>query len=397
MAAPPHHLAVRLDEAMGACVNRRLAVLASRATLGGWWRYQAKMSPRMVYRMRASITVMKATEMAAAQRARRVRLLGRDNGAGLGRDMALLAGALESMGLSVDACLLPHRGRWAEWMTRLRRVGKPATFDLQIMLERVRPEFFRDARRQVLIPNPEYFRPRDRAALSRVDAIWTKTRHAGALFEPLGAAVHYLGFCSPDRHLPDVPRRRAFFHGPGRSGNKGTEALLQLWLQHPEWPELTLVWRRKGISASTLPANVTLVNDYLDDEAYRQLQNAHRFHLCPSRTEGYGHYIAEAMSCGAVVVTLDAEPMKELVTAARGVLVPAQRDGLQCLATLYTFEPAAMAAAIEQCIVMTDDRAAELGGCAQQWHRQQYGLMVDRLHAALRASGVDVPNAQGVG
>jgi glycosyltransferase involved in cell wall biosynthesis len=137
-----------------------------------------------------------------------------------------------------------------------------------------------------------------------------------------------------------------------------------------------------------MPPNVNLLRDYLDDAAYRQLQNEHRFHLCPSATEGYGHYIAEAMSCGALVITLDAEPMNELVTSERGVLVSAQPAGKQGLATLYAFEPIAMAAAIENCIAMTDAGAAELGASARTWYDQQSGLLAARLRDALSAIGV---------
>ncbi|MGZ7234501.1 hypothetical protein ACXWOU_09605, partial [Streptococcus pyogenes] len=85
-----------------------------------------------------------------------------------------------------------------------------------------------------------------------------KTRHAERLFGALGVPVRYIGFTSPDRRLPDLPRRHAFFHGPGRSMHKGTEALLQLWAAHPAWPMLTVVWRRKRIELGPLPANVTL-------------------------------------------------------------------------------------------------------------------------------------------
>lgn len=314
----------------------------------------------------------------------RIQLIGRDNGAGLSRDMTLLSEALAVCGQAVTRTALPHRGRGAEWLTRLRLAFGTPAFNLNVMLERVRPEFSRAARHTALIPNPEYFRLRDRAALGHVDWVWTKTRHATRLFEALGARVYYIGFSSPDRYLAAVPRRRAFFHGPGRSGNKGTEALLRLWSAHPEWPSLTLVWRRKNIDPASLPANVTLLADYLDDDSYRRLQNEHRFHLCPSRTEGYGHYIAEAMSCGAVVVTLDAEPMHELVTAQRGVLVPAQPAGTQDLATLYDFTDQDMAAAVERCLIMPEAEAEALSQAAMAWHAAEQSLLPQRLCQALK-------------
>ncbi|MDO1529805.1 glycosyltransferase [Fulvimonas sp. R45] len=313
----------------------------------------------------------------------RIQLLARDNGAGLSRDMALLAAALGEAGATVRTTALPHRGRLAEWLTRARLAGRAPAFDLNLMLERVRPEFARAARRNVLVPNPEYFRARDRAALACIDEVWAKTRHAGRLFAALGMPVRYIGFASPDRRDPAVPHRHAFFHGPGRSNNKGTAALLRLWASHPGWPTLTVAWRRKRVELDVPPANVRLIREHLDDDAYRRLQNEHRFHLCPSQTEGYGHYLVEAMSCGAVVVTLDAEPMNELVTAERGVLVPATATGTQDLATLYGFRDADMARVIERCVAMPEDEAGMLGAAARAWYEAERAAFPGRLRAAL--------------
>lgn len=312
-------------------------------------------------------------------------LIARDNAAGLSRDLALLAEALRHAGYPVQTTGLPHRGRFAEWRTRLQWMRRPPAFGVNIMLERIRPEFYRSARFNVLIPNPEYFRPLDRSALSSLDAVWVKTRHAERLFQGLNAKTRYIGFTSPDRLDSGVTRRRAFFHGPGRSANKGTQALLALWKKHPEWPVLTVAWRRKHIDIETPPPNVLLIRDHLSDGDYRRLQNEHRFHICPSQTEGFGHYLVEAMSCRAVVITLDAEPMHELVTAERGVLVPAAASGMQDLATCYTFAPDAMTAAIERCIAMDDAEADALGQAARQWFDAEHKELPHRLHHAIQA------------
>lgn len=313
----------------------------------------------------------------------RIQLLGRDNGAGLSRDLSLLAGALRDGGAMVDARGLPRRGRLAEWLTRLQgAIGTPR-YDVNLMLERIRPEFVRSAQRNVLVPNPEYFRPRDRRALARIDEVWVKTRHAAPLFEALGARTRWIGFTSPDRNDSSVPRRHAFFHGPGRSNNKGTAALLALWARHPEWPLLTVVWRRKRVDLDDVPANVRLLREHLDDADYRRLQNEHRFHLCPSQTEGYGHYLVEAMSCGAVVVTPDAPPMNELVTAERGMPVSARAVGQQDLATLYVADEEALCAAIERCIAMDVAEAEQLGHAARAWYEANRDAFPARLREAL--------------
>lgn len=315
----------------------------------------------------------------------RIQLLGRDNGAGLSRDLELLAEALRAGGATVDAHGLPRRGRLAEWLTRLRFATGAPRYDVNLMLERIRPEFFRAARRNVLVPNPEYFRPCDRQALAGIDEVWVKTHHAVPLFEALDARTRWIGFTSPDRNDPTVPRRHAFFHGPGRSNNKGTAALLQLWARHPEWPTLTVAWRRKRVELDHLPANVNLLRERLDDATYRRLQNEHRFHLCPSQTEGYGHYLVEAMSCGAVVIAPDAPPMDELVTVERGVPVEARAVGRQDLATLYAADEAALEAAVERCIAMQPDEAGRLGAAARAWYEANRDAFPARLQETLRS------------
>lgn len=311
-------------------------------------------------------------------------LIARDNGAGLSRDLALLAEALQRAGCDTQATGLPHRGGLAEWLTRLQLSRKTPGFDVNVMLERIRPEFHCAAHRNVLISNPEYFRAQDREALPSMDAVWVKTRHAERLFKALGANTRYIGFTSPDRFEPDVARRRAFFHGPGRSANKGTKALLALWKKHPEWPTLTVVWRRKRVDIDALPANVTVIREHVSDAEYRRLQNEHRFHLCPSQTEGFGHYLVEAMSCHAVVVTLDAEPMNELVTSERGLLVPSQAVGTQDLATLYGFDESAMEQAIERCLSMDMATAEQMGQAARTWYEGNHADLPRRLQEAIR-------------
>ena len=56
--------------------------------------------------------------------------------------------------------------------------------------------------------------------------------------------------------------------------------------------------------------NIDAHMGYLSDQELRTLQNQSAFHLCLSLTEGWGHYIGEALGVGAVTMTVDAPPMK---------------------------------------------------------------------------------------
>lgn len=308
-----------------------------------------------------------------------INLIARDNGAGLSRDMHLLANLLREGGHDLTITGLGHRSRLSNRLrrlyARLRRLVRGwfsgtfnARYDINIMLEHVRPESFDQAHVNILIPNPEWFREEWLRELTQIDLIFAKTRHAERIFSSLGCRTVFIGFTGNDYLDPDVPRQPTFFHGPGRSGNKGTMPLLELWAQHPEWPPLTAVWRRKHIELPAMPANVNLIREYLPEEEVRRLHNASTFHLCPSQTEGFGHSLIESLSTGCVTITTDAEPMNELVTPTRGVVVHAHEAGTQELATLYDFDLDAMRGAIERCISMSRDEQASLGHAAREWY-----------------------------
>lgn len=327
-----------------------------------------------------------------------VNVIARDTGAGLSVDLQIVAAALAAAGFEVTVTALGHRSRfvgkllygWSQARRRWQRLISKAPgyrHDINVMLERVQPELLADARRNVLIPNPEWFHRDWHRWLPQFDRVLVKTRHAEAIFDALGCGTRYVGFSSRDQWLPQVARRPQFLHLPGRSNNKGTQALLRLWAEHPQWPKLTVLWRSRDAAFAQAPGNVEWLRERLDDDALRQLQNAHAFHLCPSETEGYGHYLVEALGVGAVTATLDAPPMNELVTPERGVLCAAQPYGMQALATLYRFDGEAMCAAVERCIAMDEAERSAIGAHARRWFEDNARAFPARLRDALLELG----------
>ena len=314
-----------------------------------------------------------------------------NNGVGLSRDMALLKAALTTAGFDVTLTQI-GRGKLRKWfrpaITRARHalhrwLGGQRRHDATLMLEHIRPEEFGSARLHFFVPNPEWCLESDVAVLPQVDAVLTKTQHAGEIFSALHRSVAHIGFTSEDRHDASVSRRRAFFHLAGRSANKGTAALCALWARHPEWPVLTIVQNTRSSVPVTEANNIHYQLDYLDDGALRYLQNAHWWHLCPSETEGFGHYLLEAMSVGAIAITTNASPMNELVGSERGLLVSVGRTGVQNLATTHYFDQASMEVAIENAMAMTDAELHEMGGQARRWYLDNHANFPQRLHDAL--------------
>jgi hypothetical protein len=328
-----------------------------------------------------------------------VNLVAFENGVGNSRDIALLSAALGTLGCRVTLTVPTRHARrrrrlalvraFCETRRRLAATrhlrGATPRFDLTIMLEHVWPEQLHLGRRNVIVPNPEFFDRHDRHLLAAFDAVWTKTRNTHALFSAAGSRCQLIGFDSEDRWLPEVQREPVFLHLAGKSRMKGTERLLAAWARHPEWPQLTVLRSLDGAPPAPPAANVRDETRYLSDGELRVLQNRHRFHVCTSETEGWGHYLAEAESVGAIVLATGAAPMNELVAADRGLLLAATRAGRQHLATLWQFDEAALAAAVELARTLPAEEVERRGAAARAWFLANKADFPRRVAAALAA------------
>ncbi|WP_328590639.1 glycosyltransferase [Pseudoxanthomonas winnipegensis] len=316
----------------------------------------------------------------------RVRLITRDNGVGLRRDLVIMSRALASAQIGSQALAFGGSRMGNNLRQARARLGALATgrIETQIFLERVYRGCLPAARRNVLVPNPEWMLDKWLPLLPRFERVLCKTRHAERVFGALGCETRYIGFTSEDRFDASVPRRRAFLHVAGRSTAKGTEAVVQAWLRHPEWPTLTVVQSR-DVPRIVAP-NIHHRLDYLDDAQLRELQNAHAFHLCPSEAEGFGHYLVEALSTGAVVITTDGEPMNELVTPERGLLLQPSAQRAMALGTRYRVEAEAIEAVVERALALSPETCAALGEAARAFFLDNDAAFPQRLAQALQLS-----------
>lgn len=294
--------------------------------------------------------------------ARSIRLVARANKVGVDRDVTLLSQALSEWAPS------PTFSGYRSISPLRRFFGRPDPRETLVFLERVTARWLRTAGRYLLIPNQERYPRRLTGLLDRVDHVLAKSRHACRVFAEHHPSVHYLGFTSPDRLLPGVePDYGRFFHLAGGSALKGTEDLLELWARRPDWPTLTLVQHRTEALPDRVPENVELVDRYLPDDELGLLQNRCGIHLCPSRSEGWGHYLVEALSCRAVAVTTDGPPMNEHVGPERGVLVPWERQEPRKLGTNYYVDPEALEAAVDRLLDEPTEAKAARGRAARTW------------------------------
>ena len=335
----------------------------------------------------------------------RVNVVAWHNGGGLSRDVYILLDVLRASSYEAHingepaarSCLHPlrdqHRALNADWRRVQQKLAAQPRYEINLFLEEILPAYLPFARQQALIPNPEWFRPESAQALSTIDWVLCKTRSAQATFEALGRKTRFIGFTSFDRFDPGSGSSTplSFLHLAGRSWQKGTQALIELWGQRPDWPSLTLVQSpilADGTEAEPIEAdNVQHILKRLDDMTLQRHQNAHGIHLCPSEAEGFGHTIVEAMSCAALTLTTDAPPMNELVTPDRGVLVGYHRTYDQNLATAYEVSLADLERKIDRILTMDVATRRQLGIEAQCWYKRNDERFRRRLIATLEDMG----------
>ena len=324
-----------------------------------------------------------------------VQIISKSNGFGLTLDVEILARALQACGAEVSVKEIDRRDArrrrsrlvryWAfarrRWQQR--HPSKPARFDANLMIEHLWPEFVSEARVNIAIPNPEWFDHRDRRSLSLIDWVWAKTVSTQQIFTQAGKRTCLIGFDSRDRFDGSIERQPVCLHVAGKSQLKGTEPLLALWRRNPHWPTLIVV-QPSGRLEQLTAHNIEYRPEYLDDAELRRLQNRCLFHLCPSEAEGWGHYIVEAMSVGAIVITVDAAPMNELVTTERGLLVRHQPVTLpQNLGMRFRFDESSLAQNVEAALRLPDADRLALGAAARQWFIANQAGLHRRIGQAL--------------
>lgn len=204
--------------------------------------------------------------------------------------------------------------------------------DINIFLAQFSLEWFSYAKLNWFIPNAEfYFQPLD--DLLKFDLILCKTLESQRIFTSI-CKTFYLGFTSLDRLALDIPKDfKRCFHLAGGSRMKGTEEVFQAWNLYPKLPNLHVIMYFSH-QMKFFPKNVKVIPKRVSSKELMFFLNHSGIHICPSKTEGFGHYIMEGMSAGSVVVTVDAPPMNEFIKDKR-CLVKYTSTQKKQLATSY--------------------------------------------------------------
>jgi len=239
------------------------------------------------------------------------------NGAGLEQDYLLVRQLLEQDGHKVNGVLFNDRSS----------PNPPA--DVTIFMEITNPQFY--SKENWLFPNSEWWFKSFDGTLARMDKILCKTQDCLRAWQakkdrngkPLGDKCTFTGFLSRDLRTLVPERREAFLHAAGKSSTKNTEAVLAAWDQYKIEDQLTVITTnaRLLVQGRSIP-NVKMMNRVEDETQFRELMNSHIFHLMPSKYEGFGHVIHEALGCGGIVITTGAPPMNEFHGIDSRFLIP---------------------------------------------------------------------------
>jgi glycosyltransferase involved in cell wall biosynthesis len=325
---------------------------------------------------------------------KRINVVIRENGGGLTTHLRILLDVLGNAGFRLTVNGHPPVPRALPWVgtavrrNLFRRVLKRRLYDVNLFVEHVEPAYLPQAKMNFLLPHPEWFRDDQHAFLPYIDRVLCLTEDGVHAFSTLGAPTQLVGFTSPDRWDREVPKGGSFLHVAGRSEQKGTRAVFDVWLRHPEWPRLVVVQREVTTSGAKIEAvrapNIDHILHRLDDAELRYYQSSAPVVLCPSEAEGFGHCIVEAMSCGSLTLTTDAPPMNELVSPERGVLVRYTHREPQRLGTVYHVDVDDLEAKIERVVQMDPDERGELGSRARAWFEENDRRFRRRFVQALR-------------
>ena len=224
-----------------------------------------------------------------------VTIIGRENGVGLSKDKALLTAILQENNFTVEF-------RSISWFKPLH-----PDCDICIHTEVVDLRYF--GKKNILIPNQEWFYKKWLIHLKKFDAIFCKTKYATDIFNKYHDNALHIGFTSVD-HYKNGTKNLECFHSQGKSKAKGTRFLIEAW-KNDSLPKLNLVSRGKQ---KVKYGDIKVYNRFLPEEKFKSIMNECLIHIYPCQVEGFGHCINESKSCGAVVVTTDYAPMNEHVS-----------------------------------------------------------------------------------
>lgn len=303
----------------------------------------------------------------------RVNIFSVNNGKGLEASRQILKKALQDIGHNV----------FEKSFNEMPKLNESCV-DINIFFERLNPKWYSYANLNWFVPNPECY-VQDPAFLDAIDLILCRTHEVERIFKSKDKKTYFLGFTSQDCFRNFIEKDFSVcLHLAGGSPCKGTGAIVEAWHNQMLMPNLVLVVHN---SAPLLNQdNVQWISKKIPVKVLRYFQNHCGIHLCPSQVEGFGHYLMEAMSANAVVITTDAPPMNEFITDVR-CLVPYQYTAPVSLGILYFIDPKQFKNTLISLMALPEDELKKIGENNRSMYLQKTQEFYENLKSLMQTLG----------
>jgi glycosyltransferase involved in cell wall biosynthesis len=241
------------------------------------------------------------------------------------------------------------------------------------------------AHKRVFIPNIEWLTALDEQAIKNatIDAVLHKNELSASIFEripgtdriPLRTTIGWSSVDIGATFAQDLQGRdfNSFLHLRGVSIQKQTDVVIETWLQNPEFPRLTVVATMRDDFSVPVPLraadNIEIRIGRLPTAELRSLQFKCGIHVCPSLSEGFGHSLNEARSCGSVLITTNGPPMRDFVVhGISGMHVPVRGANIGEFRKSISFRVCAedLASTVRQVLKMPPDERRKIGCSARE-------------------------------
>lgn len=274
-----------------------------------------------------------------------------DNFVGRGKDRNIFVHELNKLG---------HNVRWVcPWEFRKSKKRDIPYADINIFTEKIWDSFLPYAKRNYFMPNPEISKVRGQEIREKCDMILCRTHDGMNIYSAYHPNPYLLKFTSEDHYDENVVKDYYKpLHAIGKSIHKGTATLLNIWEKGADLPKLTFMQGKDQYHPDS--DNIIMNDKMTNEQEFIQIQNEHGLHICPSQAEGFGHYIIEAMSTGAVVITTDAPPMNEYITDKR-FLVRTKGFKEKNMGYIYEIDEMHLEEVIQRTLSMDENELKQVG------------------------------------
>ena len=219
-----------------------------------------------------------------------------NNGVGLVADLSLIQDLLyEDYDLDVVYLNQSITSPYGEDFSPLKE------YDVGIHLQDFNPSLLYQNKKNILIANEEWTGSRKIFEIHKFDKIITKSTLGTELLKPHNSNVVNCGFISKDKYNSTIKKQNTFLHVAGKSIQKGTELVLDSFTHNCRDYNLTVLESNCKHQRIYKSSNINYIHEFLPENSVIEHYNKNLFHICPSYYEGWGHYVYEGLSTGALL------------------------------------------------------------------------------------------------